>query len=730
MYINAPVMVLGNVTMVMESGNTAGSTMTLAGPVSGSATVTSLNSGKGEPNTGTLLLMGDNSDFYGTWDLTQYTSKYPSTDGYVSIIEGKSENAFGKGHIRAGHDNRVIFSHPKAAGDSLLLTLNESAKAILNTDVEIRKLILNGTPVDSGIYSAVSHPDLFEGSGRITVGESGGGTIPVDQPPAFPGAEGHGKYVTGGRGGQVYYVTTVNDNNEPGSLRYAINQAGARTVLFNVSGTIQLKSTLNISNGNITIAGQTAPGDGITLRDYPVVVNADNVIIRFLRFRMGDAAQQEGDGLGGRFHRNIIVDHCSMSWSTDECVSFYHNEDFTLQWSIISESLRNSVHDKGSHGYGGIWGGKRASFHHNLLAHHDSRNPRLGEAKGDIFALTDLVDLRNNVIYNWRGNSAYGGEAMNVNIVNCYYKPGPATTKTERIISIDKLLEDGYAITDIWGKFYINGNVLTASARATDDNWTYGVYNQFNAKYILTASDKENMRLSEALDPGEVTTHPAEEAYERVLLYAGASLARDTVDKRIVHEVSAGTATYMDGGNGSTDGIIDTQDAVGGWPDLVPAPAPIDTDRDGIPDTWEVENGLNPDNGGDAQLKTVDGFYPNLEVYLHSLVAHFVDYQNEGEPPGDTTSNSNGNGSNRYESDSDRDIRLFFDAQTNELLVKHDASIKRIDMYSISGIKVANQLFNDKEISWQVPPAHSGIFILLIEDEHRSRFLRKIPVIY
>ena len=729
MYINAPVVLQGNVSMVMESGNSSGSSMTLAGPISGSYRVTSLNSGKGEPNTGNLVLLGDNSDFTGTWDLTQYSTKYPSVDGYISIIEGKAENAFGKGHIQAGHDNRVIFSHPKAAGDSLILTLNESAKAILNVDVEIRKLILNGTPVDSGVYSSVSNPDLFEGSGKIIVGESGGGTIPTDEPPAFPGAEGHGKYVTGGRGGQVYYVTTLNDNNEPGSLRYAVNQLGARTILFNVSGTIQLNSRLNIANDNITIAGQTAPGDGITLRDYPVVVSADNVIIRFMRFRMGDAAQQEGDALGGRFHKNIIVDHCSMSWSTDECVSFYHNEDFTLQWSIISESLRNSVHDKGSHGYGGIWGGKRASFHHNLLAHHDSRNPRLGEAKGDIFALTDLVDLRNNVIYNWKGNSAYGGEAMNVNIVNCYYKPGPATTKTERIISIDKLLDDGYAISDIWGKFYINGNVLTASTRATEDNWTYGVFNQFNAKYTVSEADKENIRLEEELDPGEVYTHTAEEAYERVLLYAGASLVRDTVDSRIVHDVSTGTATYMDGGNGSTNGIIDTQEAVGGWPDLLPEAAPIDSDRDGMPDSWEEKNGLNPDNGGDAQLKTVDGFYPNLEVYLQSLVEHIVSYQNEGEPPEDTASNPTGIGSDKFPADFDHDIRLHFDARTKELLVQHDAAIKNIGLYSISGVQVANQRFNASEIRWQIPWVQSGIFFLRIEDEHRSQFTGKIPII-
>lgn len=506
--------------------------------------------------------------------------------------------------------------------------------------------------------------------------------------PAFPGAEGHGKYVTGGRGGTVMEVSNLN-NSGIGSLRFAIEASGPRIVVFRVSGTIKLIDKLVIRNDSITIAGQTAPGDGICLRDYPVIVDADNVIIRFMRFRMGDEAKQQADALEGRFRKNIIIDHCSMSWSTDECVSFYQNETFTLQWSVISESLRNSVHEKGTHGYGGIWGGKNASFHHNLLAHHDSRNPRLGEYKGDSFALTDAVDLRNNVIYNWGGNSCYGGEAMNVNIVNCYYKPGPVTTKTERIIGIDKLTEPDYTTSDIWGKFYINGNVLTASARSTGDNWTYGVYNQFNSKYgDVSQADKVSMRLSAPLNPGEVTTHTAEIAYDRILDFAGASLVRDSVDLRIIHDVSTGTATFMDGGNGSTKGLIDTQSAVGGWPELKSTEAPADTDGDGMPDDWETAKGLNPDNPNDAQLTTVDGAYPNIEVYLYSLVSTIIDNQNS-----EVLSDS----SMPYKK-KENPLKVFFNSSTKELNISHTNRIENVQLYSVTGSLLFRYNTSNKEL--------------------------------
>lgn len=456
-------------------------------------------------------------------------------------------------------------------------------------------------------------------------GEETGPHRVVETAIAFPGAEGFGKDVSGGRGGKIIKVTNLNDSGS-GSLRDAINTAGARIIVFDVSGTIELKSRLPIRNDSLTIAGQTAPGDGICLKNYEVAVSANNVIVRYIRFRMGDEAKQEGDALGGRFSKNIIIDHCSMSWSTDECVSFYANENFTLQWCIISESLRNSVHDKGAHGYGGVWGGRNASFHHNLLANHDSRNPRFGEEAGKGFALTDLVDVRNNVIYNWGANNTYGGEAMNVNLINNYYKPGPASKNAERIFSIDKNKSPGTEVYDKWGKFYINGNYVQGSTRSTNDNWTYGVLNQFHSSYgNVSESDKTAMRLAMAHIADNVLTHTAEVAYEKVLNYAGASLKRDAVDERIVLHTRNGSF-YLPGTNGSTNGIIDTQSDVGGWPQLKSSAAPPDEDKDGMPDAWEITNKLNPKKAN-ANGRDLSSGYDNIEIYINSIVKNITQNQ-------------------------------------------------------------------------------------------------------
>lgn len=446
---------------------------------------------------------------------------------------------------------------------------------------------------------------------------------------AFPGAEGFGRNVTGGREGRVIKVINLNDSGE-GSFREAITATGARIIVFDVSGTITLNSSINISNGNITIAGQTAPGDGITLRKYALNVRANNVIIRYLRFRMGDEAGIESDAIGGYEFKNIIIDHCSMSWSTDECVSFYNNDNFTLQWSIISESLRVSAHSKGAHGYGGVWGGKNASFHHNLLAHHDSRNPRFGERAGSAYALTDLVDFRNNVIYNWGNNSAYGGEAMNINIINNYYKSGPATRNSERIFSIDKNKIKGKEVYDVWGKYYIEGNYVDGKPDATNDNWKYGVYNQFHNSYgIISQSDKDAMKLSSPLPTNNnITTHTAQVAYQRVLNYAGASFKKDAVDLRILDNVKnrTFTANGSSGEENSRNGIIDSQEDVGAWPVLTQTPPLLDTDLDGMPDDWEKANKLDHTKAN-ANGRDLSTAYDNIEVYINSLVKEITENQ-------------------------------------------------------------------------------------------------------
>ena len=457
-------------------------------------------------------------------------------------------------------------------------------------------------------------------------GDNGGAQQPApnNEPAyAFPGAEGFGRDVSGGRGGKVLFVTKLTDDGTEGTLRYAINQQGKRYILFKVSGNIDLKSNLTISNGDLTIAGQTAPGDGICIKNFSVIVNADNVMIRFLRFRMGDEGAAEGDAMEGRYRKNVIIDHCSMSWSTDEAASFYGNENFTLQWCIISESLRNSVHDKGVHGYGGIWGGKNASFHHNLLAHHDSRNPRFDHPgvynTTQLATMRGVVDFRNNVIYNWGNDASYGGEAGNFNIVNNFYKPGPASINKRRILNAYKQATTSSPIYG-FGKFYITGNYVEGQPDITADNWI-GV----EAKNG-TPADKQSMKLANTLPFGIYTTdHTAQKAFEKVLNFAGASLKRDAHDLRIVTETKDGLVSTT-GSRGSANGLIDSQKDAGGWPVLRTLVYPQNTSGDGIPDDWKKTNGLDVSkqvaNGRDLYKG-----YDNIEVYINSLVKSITDLQ-------------------------------------------------------------------------------------------------------
>ena len=458
---------------------------------------------------------------------------------------------------------------------------------------------------------------------------------------AFPGAEGGGMYTTGGRGGKVIHVTTLADSGA-GSLRAALNEKGPRTIVFDVAGIIELKSTLNIKNGDVTIAGQTAPGDGICLKNYAVQVSASNVIIRFMRFRMGDEAKQENDAIWGRYNRNIILDHCSMSWSTDECASFYANEYFTMQWCIMTESLRNPVHDKGKHGYGGIWGGKDASFHHNLLSGHDSRNPRIDHPQiyGDyVTTHRGNVDYRNNAVYNWGSNSTYGGEDGHFNIVGNYYKPGPASSDRKYFVDAYGLYEkSGVTYADEYPALYLSGNVHTAHDYLSEANDASCVYCHNGASYgnynsVLSAP------LEIAGSSGQevfTTTHSAADAFARICEVGGASLSRDAVDERACSDAKSGKATFTDGGNGSKNGIIDTQSAVGGWPEYIASESEIekvkDTDGDGMPDWFEDQFGLDNADPADGSSKSLDklGRYTNLEMYLHYLVRDIVASQTLG----------------------------------------------------------------------------------------------------
>jgi pectate lyase len=534
---------------------------------------------------------------------------------------------------------------------------------------------------------------------------------------AFPGAEGYGQFATGGRGGKVIYVTNLNDDNNSGCLRFALNQTGPRIILFKVSGTIQLKSKLTITKGDVTVAGQSAPGDGICLRDYSVELQADNVIIRFLRFRMGDEAKQQDDAFWGRNHANIIIDHCTMSWSTDECASFYDNSDFTLQWCLLSESLRNSVHDKGSHGYGGIWGGKKASFHHNLLACHDSRNPRFCGSRYSNKPDLEWVDFRNNVTYNWGGNSAYAAEGGSYNLVNNFYKAGPATSSSSKTRIIQPYPDDGTNSqpAGIYGKFYVAGNYVSGSTAVTMDNWL-GVHPHSNFNLYVPIITANELRSAKEYDVAAVTTHTAETAYQKVLAYAGASLMRDEMDKRIIQDVTTGTVTFKTGGNGSINGIIDTQAAVGGWPLLQSLAAPADSDDDGMPDAWEAANGLLKNNPADAQLTTVDGKYPNLEVYLYSLVATITDNQLKD---GLFTSATRINRQSGL-------MQLHMDDLTGKMQVTNSKRISSIHLYSLAGASVKTLNCNENSALIDLNGLPAGIYIVSVTDIDKGIHAKKI----
>lgn len=501
----------------------------------------------------------------------------------------------------------------------------------------------------------------------------------ADQVPAFPGAEGHGRYTTGGRGGKIIHVTNLNDSGE-GSLRWAIAQDGPKTIVFDVSGYIDLKSQLNMSS-NTTIAGQTAPGGGITLRYYTLYFGqCDNVIVRFIRSRRSQVkdVNDGADATWGRRRKNIILDHCSFSWSIDEVASFYDNEKFTMQWCTIGEGLANPGHSKGAHSYGGIWGGKEASFHHNYLTHIQNRAPRFNGARYEWtgwdrtrFENTvdaERVDFRNNVIYNWgNGNGCYGGPGGGyINMVNNYYKAGPGT-KNKTCVTQVSVGNDGNstneALRGLCSRYFIEGNYVTAASEPKNFDWQgvkydSGLKNMNGVRYMpdpkhkfgekadyvdIDGTDYICVKLDNPVDAGIVTTQSAETVYDKVLEYVGASLYRDAVDARYMEEARTGTVTYYGkepyvDKNGKvyptskTAGILDFINDPNGtenpntasFPPLYSTTRPenFDADRDGMDDEWELANGLDPTNPDDANDCTVDpkGLYTNVEVYLNQLV--------------------------------------------------------------------------------------------------------------
>ncbi len=412
------------------------------------------------------------------------------------------------------------------------------------------------------------------------------------QVPAFPGAEGFGAFTQGGRGGKVVFVTNLDDyipgleQRIPGSLRAACDMKGPRIVIFKVSGNISLRGTLDITKPYITLAGQTAPGDGICIKNYAVSIRTHDVIVRYMRFRPGDEKKIELDALSLTDAQNVIIDHCSTSWGNDEVLSVTQNsKNVTVQWCIISESMVHSYHSEKSHGYGSLiwsWDGG-ITFHHNLYAHHDTASPQPGGYPG---AKGALIDFRNNVIYNWGKRAGVtNNNRVRINYVGNYLKPGPSTKDGKFAFTIDGEKPQLFAAD----------NVMAGLPNASKNNWR-----------MIRAKDKSN-RVTKPFNAPAVKTEPAAEALRSVLTNCGAILPhRDSVDTRVVKNVRAGTGK-----------LIDSQKQVGGWPKLETQTPQTDTDNDGMPDAWETLHGTNPakpDNNGD-----IDGDgYTNIEEYLNS----------------------------------------------------------------------------------------------------------------
>lgn len=458
--------------------------------------------------------------------------------------------------------------------------------------------------------------------------------LPQADIPAFPGAEGGGKFSFGGRGGKVIVVTNLNDDG-PGSLRWACEQGGARIVVFNVAGIIRLQTPLIIRAPYITIAGQTAPGDGVCIAGESVWINTHDVIVRFMRFRRGETwVGRRDDAIGGNPIGNIMIDHVSATWGLDENMSMYRHmyndstgkvEDkfgtvnITIQNSIFGEAL-----DTWNHAFGSTLGGENCTFMRNLWANNAGRNPSVG--------WNGIFNFANNVIFNWVHRSIDGGDyRAQYNIINNYFKPGPATPKTAIAHRILKP-ESGRSKLKykVYGRAYVNGNIVEGYPEVTKDNWNGGVQveDERNA-----GEYKDFIKVNKPLPLAPITIMPTEEAKKYVLANAGATLPkRDAVDTRIVKQVTTGKIEYDPNVklpetqfkhrrmpiDSYKVGIITDPAQVGGYPEYKGTPYK-DSDNDGMPDAYEIKNKLNPNDASDAGKIAKNG-YSNIENYLNSVV--------------------------------------------------------------------------------------------------------------
>ncbi|HEU5080762.1 MAG TPA: hypothetical protein VFT72_16235 [Opitutaceae bacterium] len=466
--------------------------------------------------------------------------------------------------------------------------------------------------------------------------------LPQAKIPAFPGAWGGGMYSFGGRGGQVIVVTNLDDSG-PGSFRAAVETPGPRIVVFNVAGIIRLKNRVSIRAPYITIAGNTAPGDGVCIAGDTVELNTHDIVVRHLRFRRGktDPADRD-DSFGGNPVGNLIIDHVSTSWSLDENISMYRHMyqppeggkelklptvNVTIQNSISSESL-NLFH----HAFGSTIGGLNSTFLHNLWACNTGRNPSVGMYGDFTFA--------NNVLFNYHHRTIDGGDHRSeFNIINNYLKPGPGTPDTEvRYRLLKPESERSRTAVDHFGKAYVAGNIVEGNERVTKDNWDGGVQPDVRAESLAEALEK--IRVNEPFHHAPIDLLPAQKAYEYVLANAGATLPRrDPVDTRIIEEVRTGKIPPLTIAKGSaekaefygydkkwtdelaglvTKGFITDPSEVGGWPEYKGTPY-ADSDHDGLPDDWETAHGLNPNDAKDATGDLNGDGYTNIEDFINGL---------------------------------------------------------------------------------------------------------------